>query len=408
MVSGKVSFNTNEQRKETPKKWKKDKDSHSNQGANEYPNQISWKSRSGHYVIADDTKGHETLTVGHRSGSQVQFRPDGGVHVTTHNGKYEIVFGEDRVVVSGARDITVKGDASMRVYGNNNVTVHGDYNLAVMGDFNVTSKNHNRLIRGNIDTIAKNETKKLEGSSSGTYLGGYARSAKEAVSVISRTSKSYFGAGEGISLQKADEESEGNITVRNRKGDSIHQIDDGKHATNVEKDNKKVYMVADAGKYSVKADDRVNVKTEKEMKVESNDDMGFESGKGMKLASASGGVRVETQGDLAMNTQQNYKLEVQQNMHQTAQGDAGFEGSSTHVGRSAGTTHVVGSTTHVEGQSALNLNGGSGVQFPGLSSQLSFNFGDLLQQVQMPDMSSSGAQPSRQEKEATSWTSRLA
>lgn len=397
MATGSATFNTNQKRKETPKEWKKDKDANSNKDAGDHPNQIIFKSPSGNYVISDDSKGNETLTIGHRSGTQIQMRPDGGLHMTTHNGKYEVVFGEDRVVISGARDITVKGDASMRVYGNNNVTVHGDYNLAVMGDFNVTSKNHNRLIRGNIDTIAKNETKKFEGSSSGTYLGGYARAAESSVSVISRTKAGYFGAGNKVSIQKADDQQEGELTVRNKKGDSVHQNDDGKHATNVEKDNKKVYMVADAGKFSVSADDRVNVKTQKEMKLEATDDFGAK-GKNVSVSAES--------GNMELKAAQNWKGKGQ-NAYVKADQNAGLEGSSTHVGGLSGTTHIVGTTTHVEGQTALNLNGGAGSAFSDFG-QLNFNFGDLLQQVQMPDMGSAGAQSAKSEPEASHWTSRLA
>ena len=397
MASGSVSFNTNKKRKKSGEDFTVDKDARSNKGAGTYPNYINTKSKSGHQITMDDSEGNETLTIQHRSGSAIQFKPDGGLLMTTHNGKYEVVFGEDRITISGAQDITVKGDASMRVYGDYNTTVHGDYNMTVMGDFNVTSKNHNRLIRGNIDTIAQNETKKLAGSSSGTYLGGYARSAEESVSVISRGSNGYFGAGSGVSIEKADDQSDGDMTVRNRKGTTVHKNDDGKRAVSVESNNKKVYTVADEGKFSVKADDRVNVKTDKEMMLDATNDVGV-TGKNVSV-SASG-------GNMELKATENMKVKGQ-NAFVKADQAAGLEGQQTHVGGLNGTTHVVGSTTHVEGQGALNLNGGIGAAFSDFG-QLNFDFGQIMDMLPMPNMSSAGAQPTETEPDATNWTSRLA
>ena len=115
--NGSGSVTINPQRKRSPKKYKVRKDSRSESKAGQYPNYMSYKSRSGHSLIFDDTAGQETVTLQHRSGTAVQMNPDGGLTMTTHNGKYEVVFGEDRLTISGAQDITVKGDASLRVYG---------------------------------------------------------------------------------------------------------------------------------------------------------------------------------------------------------------------------------------------------------------------------------------------------
>ena len=136
---GSKNINPNQQRKKTPRKYKVAKDNRSEQDAGKYPYYFSWKSRSGHTFQMDDSKGQETVTIQHRSGSAIQMRADGSVHYTTHNGKYDVIFGEDRVSISGAQDITVKGDASLRVYGDYNVTCHKDYNLTVAGNLNITA-----------------------------------------------------------------------------------------------------------------------------------------------------------------------------------------------------------------------------------------------------------------------------
>ena len=197
-----------------------------------------------------------------------------------------------------------------------------------------------------------------------------------------------FGAGAGAHLHKVNESSEGPLTVSNGKGDTTHQNKDGKRAGNVEKSGKKVYTVADSGKFSVSADDNTNFETKKAMKLKATQEVGVE-GQKVQVASQAGGTEVKSQGDVHVN----------------AQGNAGLEGAQTHVGRTAGTTHIVGSTTHVDGTGTLNLNGGGGQAFNG---QFAFNFGNLMDQIPKPDISGSGAQPSKSEPEADTWTKRLA
>ena len=96
-------------------------------GSGTYPNQWVYKSRSGHNLVIDDSQGQESVTLQHRSGSAVQMLPDGAVQITAHNSLYTMVFGENRITVTGAQDITVKGDCSLRVFGELNETVHGNY-----------------------------------------------------------------------------------------------------------------------------------------------------------------------------------------------------------------------------------------------------------------------------------------
>ena len=225
MASGSGSGGNQNSANETPEDWSRNEDARKGQQAGEYPNQMVYKSRSGHNLIFDDSQGSESVTLQHRSGSVVQMMPDGAVHITAHNSMYTVVFGENRMTVSGAQDITVKGDASLRVYGDLNTTVHKNYNLTVLGDLNVTAKNHNRHIRGNIDTQAKNETKKLEGSSAKIARGGIAHVATGSISNISAEGKSYMGGAKGAHIAVTKE---GDMTFKNEKGDTYMQNMDGK------------------------------------------------------------------------------------------------------------------------------------------------------------------------------------
>lgn len=165
------TFAYKEDQLKTPEKWKSPPDARSVKGAGTYPNFFTHKTRSGHTFTMDDSEGAESVTMQHRSGSMVQFLPDGAVHIVSHNGQYNLVFGENRVQITGAHDVTVKGAASLRVEGDYNMTVQGNHNTTVNGDMNITAKNMNTVVRGNMDTSAKNSTLKVEGSTEMTTEG---------------------------------------------------------------------------------------------------------------------------------------------------------------------------------------------------------------------------------------------
>ncbi len=321
------------------KKWSErhKSDARKGQSTGSYPDYFSWKTRSGHTFQLDDTKGGETVTLQHRGGTAVQMSPDGSLHITAHNGKYEITFGENRMTISGAQDITVKGDASLRVYGDYNVTCHQDYNLTVLGNMNVTSKNLNRQVLGNIDTQARNENKKLMGSSAKIARGAIAYVAKGSTTIASHSDQVHIGGAAGINLAV----NEGNINSNIEKGDFHSETKDGDHKT----------------------------KAKGAVKVQSTDD------KIQMQAKNDFGVETE-QGDFHAEAKQgNVKVAAQQKMDLRATGVASLSGATTHV---AGTdVHVKGSTAvHVDGSTALNLNGGMSQVMDPLQLALNFNMGD--------------------------------
>lgn len=147
----------------TPKEWKTPPDARESGG--EYPNYYIKKSRSGHVFAMDDSEGSEHVTLQHRSGAMIQFTPDGKITFISQNGQYNIVFGENRMLVTGAYDVTVEGSGSLKVDKDYDVTVKGNYNMVVHGDMNMTVKNMNQTIRGDYHMTAKDMTMKMEGSS---------------------------------------------------------------------------------------------------------------------------------------------------------------------------------------------------------------------------------------------------
>lgn len=183
--------------KATPKDWKGPPDARSVDGAGTYPNYHSQKTRSGHTFTMDDSDGAESITLQHRSGSMVQFLPDGAVQFVSHNGQYTFVFGENRVQITGAQDVTIQGDCSLKVDGDYNMTVQGNHNTTVNGDMNITAKNMNTVVRGNMDTSAKNSTLKVEGSTEITTEGVTSISSDGGLSMSSSSAPvSILGEGD--------------------------------------------------------------------------------------------------------------------------------------------------------------------------------------------------------------------
>jgi uncharacterized protein (DUF2345 family) len=362
-------FNTNQDRGTTPKAVNFDGDVRSMEGAGSYPNYWSHKSRSGHSFIMDDSEGKETVTIQHRSGTAIQMKPDGGMNITTNNGRYEVTFGENRVTISGAQDITVKGDASLRVYGDYNVTCHKNYNLTVLGDYNITSKNLNRSIRGNMDTEAKNINKRVEGSSTYNTLGAHSIVAKGNMTMASRTAKTYIGGSSGLHMHVTNN---GDMTMKSEQGDMYMETKQGKLDGQFSDGSNKVSMVAESGAFHAQADKAVNVESKQDkIQMKAQQDIG--------MSSTSGGVNVSaTSGNFQVNAGQKVRVNAGSDMQMNASGTAGFQGSETHVGQTAGTTHVVGQAVNVDPSGGLlNLAGGLGIPMPSMG-QLPFNFGDIL------------------------------
>lgn len=180
----------------TPPKWDGKKDARELPGAGQYNNYYTHRSRSGHTITLDDSKGAESITMQHRSGSMVQFLPDGAVQFVSHNGQYTFVFGENRMVVTGAQDVTVKGDCSLLIEGDHNSTIWGNHNMSVHGDMNITARNMNTVVRGNMDTSAKNMTTKVEGSTEITTEGVTSIASHGGMS-LSSTAQSVSILGQG-------------------------------------------------------------------------------------------------------------------------------------------------------------------------------------------------------------------
>jgi hypothetical protein len=358
------------------KKWDKPKEARKSSKAGDYPNYFSWKTRSGNSIQIDDSQGGESVTIQHRGGSSIQMLPDGSIHFNSMNGKYEIVYGEDRMTISGLQDITVKGDATMRVYGDYNVTCHKDYNLSVLGNMNVTSKNLNRHVLGNMDTQARNENKRLMGSSAKIARGGIAYVAKGSITHASQSDQVHIGGAAGVNLAVK----KGNITQNiEEQGDFYSSTKDGSMHHTVDGQDGAIRMRSKQGKMEFKSKEDMNHTTEQgNYKVTAQQgDIGQEASQGnVQVSAQSGGIKNQSK-NFSVNATQSADITTQQSLDLRATGQASLSGSTTYVTGQTTTNLSAGTAVNVDGPSALNLNGGMSQSMSALGIQIPFNFGSF-------------------------------
>lgn len=345
--SGNQKYSNENPGKETPEKFSKPAGP-GGEGSGKYPNYWSYKSRSGHSLVFDDSKGEETVSLQHRSGSAVQMMPDGALHITAHNSKYSVTFGEDRVIISGAHDIVVKGDASMRVYGDYNVTCHKDYNLTVNGNFNMVAKNHNRHVRGNIDTKAKSENKKLEGSSTMTAQGAIAHTSKGSATLAS-LDQLHIGGSKGMNMQVGQGDITGNIEQGNFHFES-------KTGTFEAKMKDAIKFLSDSGAIHMIAQEAAKI---------------LAKNGNVNISSESGDVNMEASGKALVKGE-----------------SVGIKGSSS--------AYVSGSTVSVRGTQSTNA-GASETDMP------SFSLLDSLKAVGKMGTAKAVTQPQEEQSEDPGW-----
>lgn len=165
-------------------KWDEPDDARKKGG--EYPNYSITKTPSGHVFNMDDSKGNESVTLQHRSGAMVQMHPDGSIVIRSHKDRYDITFGDGKMLITGNMDITVNGGGSLRVEGDYDMTVQGNMHTVVSGNMEtVVNGNQNLVVNGNQDTaIDGNQTTKVNGNSEHTSEG-----------------KSYVGGHDGIAIE---------------------------------------------------------------------------------------------------------------------------------------------------------------------------------------------------------------
>ena len=99
-----------------------------------YPKNHVFESESGHVIEIDDTTDAERIHIYHKSGSFVEFHPNGDV-VTQHKNGFKTVTGNDKIHVTG--DLTIKADGNITIDSGTGKTINlnsGTKGAARVGD----------------------------------------------------------------------------------------------------------------------------------------------------------------------------------------------------------------------------------------------------------------------------------
>jgi hypothetical protein len=90
-----------------------------------YPYNNVYESESGHALEFDDTKGAERIHLYHRSGSYVEWAPNGDRTERVEKDKFAVVVGNESVYIKGDVKVYVDGNVSMEIGGNFDAKIGG-------------------------------------------------------------------------------------------------------------------------------------------------------------------------------------------------------------------------------------------------------------------------------------------
>lgn len=140
----------------------------------EYPYNQVRRTIAGHVTEFDDTPGRERILIKHKSGTGLEFQPDGTILMYSSKNSVKVTSGDEKIIIEGDGDITYHGNLRLRVDGNFDLDVGGDFNINVAGDKledikggvrNDVNGNVQSLINGNVTTqITKNESRTVWGN----------------------------------------------------------------------------------------------------------------------------------------------------------------------------------------------------------------------------------------------------
>jgi hypothetical protein len=125
----------------------------------EHPNDdVVYRGPNGTTIVSHTKNGEDAFSIIHASGSRIDMHPDGAVVMTSQNGQYNVVFGENRMLVTGAQDIVVQGGGSLRVDGDYNMAVKGNMMTTVDGSSTMMAAKGMNFVTPEGFSVAANET----------------------------------------------------------------------------------------------------------------------------------------------------------------------------------------------------------------------------------------------------------
>ena len=156
-----------------------------------YPNNHVYESESGHILEFDDTSNAERIHLSHKTGSSMEYNPNGDRVQIIKGIDYKLTSSHNLVNIDGRSDITIGG--RHKIYINKDGQVNNNYDIQVgpnaniniqvdTGDINLVTKqgkvnvnsggDYNIKVGGNYTmTVAGNRTITTEGSTTDNTTG---------------------------------------------------------------------------------------------------------------------------------------------------------------------------------------------------------------------------------------------
>lgn len=120
----------------------------------QYPfNNVS-ETESGHAFELDDTKGFERVQLSHRTGSTLEFLPEGHTKIKSQKSRYDVTMGDHRSYVNGQKVETVDSDMFLRVNGKLRIEC---------GDLEIISANKTQIASNDDMNVRSGKTLNLGG-----------------------------------------------------------------------------------------------------------------------------------------------------------------------------------------------------------------------------------------------------
>lgn len=99
-----------------------------------YPYNHVTESSSGHVIELDDTPNHERVHIYHKSGSFVEFHPDGKLVIKSINDNFTVALQDYNLYCDGELNIVCKNNANIVAKGDVNVSTENNFNLNAVGN----------------------------------------------------------------------------------------------------------------------------------------------------------------------------------------------------------------------------------------------------------------------------------
>ena len=129
--------------------------------ATQYPNNHVFESESGHILEFDDTSAAERIHLQHKTGSSIEYNPNGDRIDIVKGDQYVLTSADNKVNIEGLSDITIGG--RHKIYINKNGQENNNYDIQVGPNANINIQ----VDTGNINLVTKQG--KVNVNSGGDY-----------------------------------------------------------------------------------------------------------------------------------------------------------------------------------------------------------------------------------------------